>query len=134
METKIADAVLLVLSVLWKEILRHQMTREETKAAIAVMQAYVDGAEIQVRPNDVDGWKDKTPHWNWVSFCYRVKPKPKLELKVGAWYELQSGLKQGRIIQAAEIKPSFVVSTDNEWYPVEKITREVRVLPVESRE
>ena len=52
------------------------MTREETIEAIKVMQAFVDGAEIQrdylgVSRIDVDD-----PGWNWFNYTYYIKPKP----------------------------------------------------------
>lgn len=52
------------------------MTIEETKAAIKVMQAYVDGKEIQ--SYYADAWHDVTPAWSWDNNLglYRIKPEP----------------------------------------------------------
>lgn len=64
------------------------MNKEETKSAIAVMQAWLDGKEIQ----GYRGWLDierNTPiwgdlkdkencNWDWSSGRYRVKPEPHL--------------------------------------------------------
>ena len=54
------------------------MNREDTKKAIEVMQAYVDGAEIAVRYfgfcNDAP---DAEPLFNWDAAEYRIKPKPR---------------------------------------------------------
>ena len=55
----------------------------DTKQVIAVMQAYVDGKEIQVRERfthkrEDAGWADMIPHiprWDWNSCEYRVKPQ-----------------------------------------------------------
>ena len=55
----------------------------DTKQMIAVMQAYVDGKEIQVRERyvhkrDDDGWANMSPiipRWDWSSCEFRVKPK-----------------------------------------------------------
>lgn len=54
------------------------MKRAETKEAIAVMQAWVDGKAIQYRSvttnfewNDVVG----NPIWSWTNTEYRVKPQ-----------------------------------------------------------
>lgn len=55
------------------------MNKERTKKAIEVMQAYVDGAEIQVAPPSSGKWSDLsslcTPAWSWGTFDYRVKPR-----------------------------------------------------------
>lgn len=55
------------------------MNIEETKAAIAVMQAYVDGKEIEYQRRDSgDGWcllpkRGLSPIWNWLEIEYRVR-------------------------------------------------------------
>ena len=52
------------------------MTIEETKERIAVMQAYVDGKQIQVESSD-SKWADvPEPSWS-INGNYRIKPKPK---------------------------------------------------------
>ena len=52
------------------------MAPEETKRAIAVMQAYADGKEIEFRSKQ-HGWMlVKEPGWQWYDFEYRVKPEP----------------------------------------------------------
>jgi len=52
------------------------MSREETKRAIKVMQAYVDGEDIQIEKYP-DVWIDQvSPVWDW-DFNYRVKPEPR---------------------------------------------------------
>lgn len=55
------------------------MDKEQTKAAIAVMQAYVDGNQIEVKGRGV-GWCPcaTDPTWDWTVCEYRVKPEPKL--------------------------------------------------------
>lgn len=55
------------------------MTREETKKAIDVMQAYVDGKTIELKFKDNEHWNVNTNiGWNFVDFEYRVKPEPKV--------------------------------------------------------
>jgi hypothetical protein len=57
------------------------MDKEETKKAIAVMQAYVDGADIQWdwAGRLEEGWRiPATYTWNWDYRKYRVKPKKPL--------------------------------------------------------
>ena len=52
------------------------MTKEETKDLIAVMQAYVDGKQIQWERSD-GKWADvPEPSWS-VNANFRVKPEPK---------------------------------------------------------
>ena len=56
------------------------MNREETAKAVEVMQAYVDGAEIESRDRIIkaDGWGQKSePAWAWTHREYRIKPKPR---------------------------------------------------------
>ena len=58
------------------------MTTEEK---IKVMQAYVDGKQIQTRSNLIKNslfksdWVDMSiePSWDWVINDYRIKPEPK---------------------------------------------------------
>ena len=54
------------------------MTREQTIEAIRIMQAYVDGKEVEYEhPNGI--WMlTPTPCWNWNSGEYRIKPTAKL--------------------------------------------------------
>lgn len=54
------------------------MNSEETKAAIEVMQAAVDGKPIQWRPRHLDNWEDIDHDvilWSWDDDEYRVKPR-----------------------------------------------------------
>lgn len=54
------------------------MTREETRKAIEVMKAYVDGKVIEF--NDDGTWSDVEPEWSWGGNpkTYRIKPESKL--------------------------------------------------------
>jgi hypothetical protein len=53
------------------------MNKEQTKEAIKVMQAFVDGKEVE---SMYDGkWASRTnPSWNWTNCFYRIKPTPVL--------------------------------------------------------
>lgn len=56
------------------------MTKEQTKEAIRVMQAYVDGSEIDAmeRNRVVQDWSpDIHPLWDWDRYIYRIKPEPR---------------------------------------------------------
>ena len=49
------------------------MTKEQTKEAIRVMQAFVDGKEVEVR--EEDEWRQTfIPLWQWHTNDYRIKP------------------------------------------------------------
>ena len=76
------------------------MTREETRAAILIMEAYLDGYEIQHRTKKCDSrsglkpdWCDTdAPWWDFDSYDYRIKPTAKTlrpwtadEVPLGAW-------------------------------------------------
>lgn len=66
------------------------MTIEETKERIAVMQAYVDGKQIQVESSD-SKWADvPEPSWS-INGNYRIKPQPKyrpFKNAVECWLEM----------------------------------------------
>lgn len=50
------------------------MNREETKKAIEVMQAFVDGKEIEVACVGQTIWDEAdSPCWDFYSYNYRVK-------------------------------------------------------------
>ena len=52
------------------------MNREDTKKAIEVMQAYVDGAEIELVNVVTNTWATiENP--TWIGDGYRIKPKPR---------------------------------------------------------
>lgn len=51
-----------------------------TAEMIAVMQAYVDGKEIEMCAYGTCDWLviplNRQPLWNWGDYSYRVKPEP----------------------------------------------------------
>lgn len=59
--------------------------KEKTKEYIKVMQAYVDGEEIEAKSiNDEKDYMLATrPSWNWSKYEFRIK---KTELVNGMWY------------------------------------------------
>lgn len=67
------------------------MNTEETKEAIRVMQAFVDGKEVEYKRHDGFWMLTTLPLWNWNSIEYRRKPAAKLrswtadEVPLGAW-------------------------------------------------
>jgi hypothetical protein len=67
------------------------MNIEETKEAIRVMQAFVDGKDLEVL-GPVGKWEPvHFPRWGWDDTKYRIKPTPVLrpwtadEVPLGAW-------------------------------------------------
>jgi hypothetical protein len=71
------------------------MTKEQTKEAIRIMQAFVDGKDVQ---SMYEGkWSlVHVPRWNWDDTEYRIKPTPTLrpwtadEVPLGAWMRRQA--------------------------------------------
>lgn len=62
------------------------MTKEETEKRIEVMQAYVDGKEIQVICRDMKTWEDVVdPNWEWGHLDYRVKPALSSDHLIMSW-------------------------------------------------
>ena len=67
------------------------MTREQTIEAIRVMQAYVDGKEVEVLFPFSQSEIATTPVWDWDTNNYRIKPTATLrpwtpdEVPLGAW-------------------------------------------------
>jgi len=68
------------------------MNIEQTKEAIRVMQAFVDGKEVQFRDVGIETWYTlKSYRWNWQDCEYRIKPTATLrpwtadEVPLGAW-------------------------------------------------
>lgn len=52
----------------------------DTKQKVEVMQAYLDGEQIEqiyATSNDGNWCYSPNPVWNWYQYNYRVKPKPK---------------------------------------------------------
>ena len=53
------------------------MTREETRKAVKVMEAYANGKKIQYLNNN-NKWIDiHNPSFDWYDYAYRIKPEPK---------------------------------------------------------
>ena len=67
------------------------MTREQTIEAIRIMQAYVDGKEVEFKWGSMDWNSTDKPEWNWSAYDYRIKPTETLrpwtadEVPLGAW-------------------------------------------------
>ena len=55
------------------------MTREQTIEAIRVMDASINGIEVESKLIGTYDWVlDKNPSWNWLNYDYRIKPTPVL--------------------------------------------------------
>ena len=82
------------------------MTREQTIEAIRVMQAYVDGKEVEsVGQTGECCWaSNDSPSWNWSGCIYRIKPAAKLrpwtadEVPLGAWIRYKRALHDRSIL------------------------------------
>lgn len=54
------------------------MTKEDIAECIKVMQAYVEGKQIQYVDSETEDWTDiESPIGNWDIYDYRVKPESK---------------------------------------------------------
>jgi hypothetical protein len=78
------------------------MNIEQTKEAIRIMQAFVDGKEVECLHRGLEGWVTTTnPSWNWTNCFFRIKPTATLrpwtadEVPLGAWLRDKSD-KAGR--------------------------------------
>jgi hypothetical protein len=72
------------------------MNIEQTKEAIKVMQAFVDGKEVECCDSVFEGLHTtNNPSWDWVACIYRIKPTPTIrpwtadEVPLGAWIKLK---------------------------------------------
>ena len=54
------------------------MNIEETKEAIRIMQAFVDGKEVEAFSPCQKWERATTPRWGWDDTQYRIKPTAKL--------------------------------------------------------
>jgi len=67
------------------------MNIEQTKEAIRIMQAFVDGKEVEALSPDKKWRRTPGPRWGWDDTEYRIKPTAKLrpwtsdEVPLGAW-------------------------------------------------
>jgi hypothetical protein len=68
------------------------MNREQTKETIRVMDASINGMEVESKLIGTYDWVlDKNPSWNWLNYDYRIKPTAKFrpwtadEVPLGAW-------------------------------------------------
>jgi len=51
---------------------------KSTEEKIKVMQAYVDGEEVECANNSSTQWRNTPqPHWSWDIANYRIKPATK---------------------------------------------------------
>jgi hypothetical protein len=74
------------------------MKIEQTKEAIKIMQAFVDGKEVIARPVGFERWDTPiSPKWNWEDFEYRIKttqtfrPWTADEVPLGCWFRAHQG-------------------------------------------
>ena len=71
------------------------MNIEQTIEAIRVMQAYVDGKEVELKWMSKDWNSTDKPEWNWSAYDYRIKPTATLrpwtadEVPLGAWMRVK---------------------------------------------
>jgi hypothetical protein len=81
-----------------------EMTREQTIEAIRIMQAFVDGKEVESEIPNGCFVKAMTPSWDWFNGNYRIKPTATLrpwtadEVPLGAWIRYKRALHDRSIL------------------------------------
>lgn len=76
------------------------MTKKDTKLAIEIMQAYVEGKQIQFKYKENEVWSDiGSPRWSFDVFDYRVKPEPKYRPYANAEEFLKAQQEHGMYIK-----------------------------------
>ena len=92
------------------------MTREETIEAIRVMQAFVDGKEVECLAHGYDGWDTtNNPMWNWAYCTFRIKPTATFrpwtadEVPLGSQCRTKGDTKRFLIVRTSD------ESTRDEW-------------------
>lgn len=100
--------------------------REQARHQIAVMQAWVDGKEIEVKSKGYqNGWINaEGPCWDWKTYDYRVKPEERKPREITL------------IVQDGPISnnPELYIAEHHEGSPLKlthgfKLARFVEVLP-----
>ena len=91
------------------------MNREETKKAIEVMQAYVDGEQIEAKQEGSD-WRPSFPIWDWGPNDYRVKPKP-----IECWVTVLNGRTASTVHATEELANNCVHPELNNGWTVHKV-------------
>ena len=95
------------------------MTREQTIEAIRIMQAYVDGKEVECWHHGLEGWDTtKNPSWNWVNCTFRRKPTATLrpwtadEVPLGAWMRFKNmNVTRSMIVSVAALDMGIAFKT-----------------------
>lgn len=59
------------------------MKSKETSGKIAVMQAHVEGKEIEAKCPNSEWYHEPNPTWNWFLVDYRIKPREPRRIWVG---------------------------------------------------
>lgn len=90
------------------------MTTKETKEMIAVLEAYINGEEIEFSLVYDDDWHHiSIPNWNWEQYKYRIKPKEEEKIK--------TKFKQGDKIVHKELCNGAPLNKDNDFLIIEDI-------------
>lgn len=95
------------------------MDRKETAERIKIMQAFVDGKQIEFK-DCMGRWCEvKNPLWNWDSERkYRIKPEPKYRPFANVdecWQEIQKHQPFGWIKYETDNVYSFIVKVDKDY-------------------
>jgi hypothetical protein len=85
---------------------------------IEVMEAFERGEEIECSwTNCGTKWEIvKSPSWDWTSYLYRIKPKPKQTVVIEKWL-----LTDGTLIDAVETSDIVQYLRNSKWKKVKLI-------------
>jgi hypothetical protein len=98
------------------------MNKEQTKKAIEVMEAYVDGKKIECRTNKEDSWGECAtgPLWSWLHTEYRVKHEVIKYKRALMYSSITDRYFVFSMLEGDEINQwSLVRWIDEEWQDVE---------------
>ncbi|MBQ0073990.1 MAG: hypothetical protein KBT34_07325 [Prevotella sp.] len=99
------------------------MTKEETKKAIEVMQAYVDGKQIQSLVSSVgekEEWKDlndtnNTPQWYWDGNINEYRIKSEKRVRPYTFEEMCEAVKEhGIVVKNKSIETCWTITSFTE--------------------
>lgn len=106
-----------------------------TKDKLDVMQAYLDGKEIQ-RSYYLNQWEeDELPSWNWADYQYRIKPEIPQKQLVIPWEHIKPKYKWAAMDKDGELFV-FVCSPKQEntlwWDQLEGGCESINVLNIDT--
>jgi len=105
----------------------------DTKEMIAVMQAYIDGKQIEYKDKKSNQWLDtQSPVWDWFDCDYRIKPAPTYrpynaeEMKALIGKQIKNH-KHTVLVIAYDKERSMVYAAPGGWYDAQFLLDNVQM-------